>query len=97
MAVTFDDGFLDNFEVAAPIMDRLGIPGTFYVTVAAIDSQRPPWFCRLRHAFGTTRCSRFQFSENGRGYDLETPQDRRSGFLAASAAAPGEVDRPRSR
>ena len=85
VAVTFDDGFLDNFEIAAPILDRLGIPGTFYVTVAAIALESPPWFCRLRYAFGTTRRSRFQSADDARVYDLDTPQDRRSGFLAASA------------
>ena len=57
VVVTFDDGYLDNFEIAAPIMNRLGIPGTFYVMVAAIATERPPWFCRVRHAFGTTRIS----------------------------------------
>jgi peptidoglycan/xylan/chitin deacetylase (PgdA/CDA1 family) len=85
VAVTFDDGFLDNFEVAAPIMNRLGIPGTFYVTVAAIAAERPLWFCRLRHAFGMTRGARFQIAGDDRVHDLELPQGRRSGFLAASA------------
>lgn len=85
VAVTFDDGFLDNLEVAAPIMNRLGIPGTFYVTVAAICTERPLWFCRLRHAFGTTRRSQFQLADDDRVYDLQTPQGRRSGFLSSSA------------
>ncbi len=85
VAVTFDDGFLDNYEVAAPIMNRLGIPATFYVTVAVIAGESPLWFCRLRHAFGTTRSSRFQLVGDDRVHDLEMPQGRRSGFLAASA------------
>ena len=29
--VTFDDGFLDNLTVAAPLLQRLGVRGTFYV------------------------------------------------------------------
>ena len=86
VVVTFDDGYLDNFEVAAPIMNRLGIPGTFYITVAAISAETPPWFCRLRHAFGTTRRPRFQMKDDDRVYDLETPQGRRAGFLSGSAA-----------
>jgi peptidoglycan/xylan/chitin deacetylase (PgdA/CDA1 family) len=86
VAVTFDDGYLDNVEIAAPIMNRLGIPGTFYVTVDGIAADRPPWFCRLWHAFGTTPCSRFRMADGDEVYDLETPEGKRSGFLAASAA-----------
>lgn len=45
--VTFDDGFRDNFEIAAGILEKYGIPGVFYVTTGAIEGV-PLWFCRLR-------------------------------------------------
>ncbi len=51
VAVTFDDGFRDNYEVAAPILARYGIPAVFYLTVGCLDRGPAPWFCRLRHAF----------------------------------------------
>ena len=54
VAVTFDDGYADNFTRARPVLNRLGIRGAFYVTVASVDSRLPPWFARLRTAFETT-------------------------------------------
>ena len=86
VAVTFDDGFSDNHEIAAPLMERYGIRGTFYVTVSAVDSPRPPWFCRLRHAFGRTDRPQFTMPGGGPCYGLGTREARRAAFLVASAA-----------
>ncbi len=37
VAVTFDDGYRDNFETAYPILARAGLPATFFLTVSRID------------------------------------------------------------
>lgn len=37
VSVTFDDGYLDNFEYALPILLEQGIPATFFVVSAIIN------------------------------------------------------------
>jgi peptidoglycan/xylan/chitin deacetylase (PgdA/CDA1 family) len=40
VAVTFDDGYADNLEVAAPILLEHGIPTTLFVAAELIDAGR---------------------------------------------------------
>lgn len=42
-AITFDDGFENNFSVAAPVLAELKIPATFYVTSDFIESNGASW------------------------------------------------------
>ncbi|MCH8148992.1 MAG: polysaccharide deacetylase family protein [Planctomycetes bacterium] len=46
-AITFDDGYQDNFKYAVPILDRLGIQATFFVITDLIGTARVPWYDRL--------------------------------------------------
>jgi len=37
LCITFDDGYRDNAEVALPILNRLNIPATFFVSTSFLD------------------------------------------------------------
>lgn len=53
LALTFDDGQLDNFVHARPVLDAAGVKATFFVPVEAIDQGTPLWHDRL--GFGMMR------------------------------------------
>lgn len=40
LAITFDDGYRDNHDVALPILERHGLTATFFVTVGFLDGGR---------------------------------------------------------
>ncbi|RJF76804.1 hypothetical protein D3877_28380 [Azospirillum cavernae] len=53
-AITFDDGFENNLTVAAPELDRLGIPATFYITTGFIEDNAMSWIDRIEWALERT-------------------------------------------
>jgi peptidoglycan/xylan/chitin deacetylase (PgdA/CDA1 family) len=44
VAVTFDDGYLDNLEMASPIMAELDVPATFFITGTPSAQPRESWW-----------------------------------------------------
>jgi peptidoglycan/xylan/chitin deacetylase (PgdA/CDA1 family) len=65
-AITFDDGFENNLTVAKPILKRLGIPATVYVTSRFIDENGMSWIDRIEHAMErvSTGSLKFRWSQN---------------------------------
>ena len=44
LAITFDDGYANNFETAAPVLRRYGLPATFFVTTGWMGTRTvAPW------------------------------------------------------
>ncbi len=50
LVLTFDDGYLNNFEVALPVLEQHDAPATFFVVGDAVLRQEPFWFDRLDYA-----------------------------------------------
>jgi peptidoglycan/xylan/chitin deacetylase (PgdA/CDA1 family) len=54
VAITFDDGFRNNYDVAFPILRETGTPATVFLATGFIDSVDTLWFCRLVQALART-------------------------------------------
>lgn len=54
VAITFDDGFRDNYLKAYPILKKYRVPATIFLITGHIESGTPPWFIVLRHIFMKT-------------------------------------------
>jgi peptidoglycan/xylan/chitin deacetylase (PgdA/CDA1 family) len=57
--ITFDDGYLDNYEVAFPILRSHGVQGVFFLTTSLIGSYFVPWWDEIAFLLKTARKQRF--------------------------------------
>ena len=54
VAVTFDDGCLDNLTVASGILQEFAIPATFFIPTERLDERREFWWDALERIFFST-------------------------------------------
>lgn len=44
VAITFDDGYLDNHDIAYPVLRHHGVPAAFFIATGFIDARPLPWW-----------------------------------------------------
>jgi peptidoglycan/xylan/chitin deacetylase (PgdA/CDA1 family) len=54
LSVTFDDGYLDNLDIAWPVLQRHQMPATLFVPTGGLACGEPFWWDRVAAAFCMT-------------------------------------------
>ena len=76
-ALTFDDGYRDNYLHAFPILKQLNLPATIFLTTGYLDSGELPWYDQVCLAFKLTTQSRLRLDGLDRGeLNLEGASNR---------------------
>jgi peptidoglycan/xylan/chitin deacetylase (PgdA/CDA1 family) len=74
--VTFDDGFENNYSLAAPILKDAGVPATFYVTTDFIGNNHMSWIDRIEYCFEATPRARLSFKWDDTARSFRNKEDK---------------------
>jgi peptidoglycan/xylan/chitin deacetylase (PgdA/CDA1 family) len=66
VAITFDDGFKNNYSVAAPILDELQLPATFYFCSGIINTDRMFWVDEIEDCINRSKVKHIDISLGNR-------------------------------
>lgn len=47
IAITFDDGYIDNFTTAKPLLEKYGLPATFFISTGNTETNKEFWWDEL--------------------------------------------------
>jgi peptidoglycan/xylan/chitin deacetylase (PgdA/CDA1 family) len=78
--ITFDDGYLDNYEYALPVLQRHGAKALFFVTTDNIERRKLFWWDRINYTLKHAKKSIVTLS-----YPHAVRLDLTSGYQAAVA------------
>jgi peptidoglycan/xylan/chitin deacetylase (PgdA/CDA1 family) len=78
IAVTFDDGYADNYTSAYPILKDRGIPFTIYVTTSFPDQKAVVWWYILEDMLNEDRLVDFDFRGTRYRFDSTNLEEKRS-------------------
>jgi peptidoglycan/xylan/chitin deacetylase (PgdA/CDA1 family) len=81
VAVTFDDGYRDNYSEALPILQQYGIPATFYITAGCVEAGEVLWTSKLRYYFMATHQPALRLQRpTAQVLDLSSPSARQASY-----------------
>jgi len=71
IAITFDDGYLDNFKTARPILEEHSVPATFFIANGYLGNRQSFWWDELEKIIVHTPSLPKDFSISFKGETIE--------------------------
>jgi peptidoglycan/xylan/chitin deacetylase (PgdA/CDA1 family) len=78
VALTFDDGYSDNLTLAVPVLERLGLPATFFLVPGLLDGEIDAWWETVGWAIQTSLLRTLAWE--GAIFALDTPSERQVAY-----------------
>jgi peptidoglycan/xylan/chitin deacetylase (PgdA/CDA1 family) len=70
--ITFDDGYIDNYQFAFPVLRRHGVQGVFFLPTAFTGTNRIPWWDSIAYIVKHSRHRQFRIEYPQAGeFDLD--------------------------
>jgi peptidoglycan/xylan/chitin deacetylase (PgdA/CDA1 family) len=83
LIVTFDDGYRDNYEVAAPVLQRHRVTACFFLTTGFLDGEARPWWDAINLALRRAPAGRLRLASlGGMEFAVGSPATRARAALA---------------
>jgi peptidoglycan/xylan/chitin deacetylase (PgdA/CDA1 family) len=76
VAVTFDDGFENNYSTAYPILKQYNVPATFFLATGFIGKERVFWVDKLEYLLNETPQGTIELKMLGNRHPLRSLEER---------------------
>jgi peptidoglycan/xylan/chitin deacetylase (PgdA/CDA1 family) len=83
--ITFDDGYLDNYQLAYPVLRGAGVPATFFLITSRIGTSDPLWWDAIAYAIRSAKSPQVSLNYP-REIRLPLDEGRRNGAIREAIA-----------
>tara|TARA_S200000501_G_scaffold89718_1_gene82894 strand:+ start:219 stop:1142 length:924 start_codon:yes stop_codon:yes gene_type:complete len=75
-SITFDDGFENNYSIAKPILEKLSIPATFYISTNLVDKNLMTWIDQIEFCIDTVSARTFDLPWSSVPFKINSKQTK---------------------
>ena len=79
--ITFDDTYIDNYDLALPVLRELGIPAVFFTPCEMVENRQLGWWDEIAYILKTSGLKRFKFMN----IELDLGSDREKAIATIQA------------